>query len=146
MVAAFRGEFEEESMKSLIILSVVLCALILGSVSFNSTAAAGAKKQRAVVNFDAPVMLQGVVLQGKFLFIHDDAAMSRGESCTFVYRGEAEVANKLVASFHCIPVQRAKAKHFVTRSVQTASGAVELREYQFDGDTEAHGVPPLTVR
>jgi hypothetical protein len=128
-------------MKSLIILSAVLCALIFGSVSFNSSAAAGSKKQKAVVNFDAPVMLQGVVLQGKYLFVHDDAAMSRGESCSFVYRGEAEIASKLVVSFHCIPVQRAKANHFVMRSVQTASGTLELREFQFDGDTEAHGVP-----
>jgi hypothetical protein len=128
-------------MKSLIAISVVLCTLILGSVAFTSTAAPGLQKQRAVVQFDTPVTLQGVVLQGKYLFVHDDAAMSRGESCTFVYRGEAEVASKLVVSFHCIPVQRAKVNSFTTRSVETAPGIVELREFQFNGDTEAHGVP-----
>jgi hypothetical protein len=133
-------------MKSLIILSAVFCALILGTVSFNSTAAAGAQKQKAVVNFDSPVTLQGVVLQGKFLFVHDDAAMSRGESCSFVYRGEVEAADKLVVSFHCIPVQRAKAHSFITRTAETAPGTFDLREYQFSGDTEAHGVPTMTVR
>jgi len=133
-------------MKSLIILSAVFCALILGTMSFNSTAAAGSKKQKAVVTFDRPVTVQGIVLQGKFLFVHDDAAMSRGESCSFVYRGEAEIADRLVASFHCIPVQRAKANHFIVRSVETASGPAELREYQFNGDTEAHAVPTMTVR
>lgn len=133
-------------MKSLIFLSVVLCALILGSVSFNSSAASVSQKQKAVVTFNTPVTVQGVVLQGKFLFVHDDAAMARGESCTFIYRGQVEVADKLVASFHCIPVFRAKANHFVFRSVETASGIAELREYQFDGDTEAHAVPTMTVK
>ena len=133
-------------MKSLVFFSVVLCALILGSVSFNSTAASGPRKQKVVVTFNTPVTVQGVALQGKFLFVHDDAAMARGESCTFIYRGQAEVADKLVASFHCIPVYRAKANHFVFRSVETAAGTVELREYQFDGDTEAHAVPTMTVK
>ena len=131
-------------MKSLIILSLLFCALLAGSFAFNSSAAAGAQKQKAFFNFDRPVMLQGVALQGRFLFVHDDAAMSRGESCSFVYRGEAEDRDKLVASFHCIPVFRPKANHFMVRSVETAPGIVELREYQFKGDTEAHAVPTMT--
>jgi hypothetical protein len=133
-------------MKSWIFLSVVLCALILGSVSFNTTSASGPQKQKAVVTFTTPVTVQGVALQGKFLFVHDDAAMARGDSCTFIYRGQVEAADKLVASFHCIPVFRAKANHFVFRSAETAPGVVELREYQFDGDTEAHAVPTMTVK
>jgi hypothetical protein len=93
------------------------------------------------MQFDSPVKLQGVVLQGKYLFVHDDAAMKRGEACTRVYKGEAEVADKLVASFHCIPVARTKVTHFTVRSLETSPGIVEMREFQFSGETEGHAVP-----
>jgi hypothetical protein len=134
-------------MKSLIITLVVLCTIIFGGVSFKSTAATNSQKHKAVAKFDSPVMLQGVVLKGEYLFVHDDAAMSRGEACTFVYRGQAEVAKRLVASFHCTPVQRAKARHFIVRSVESSLSIVEVREYQFEGETEGHAVPTVeTVR
>ena len=128
-------------MKSLVFASLMVGALILGGVSWNSTAATKPTKQRAVAHFDSPVMLQGVVLKGAYLFVHDDAAMNRGEACTRVYKGEAEVTDKLVLSFHCIPVQRDKVTHFTVRSTETSPGKLEIREFQFNGDTEAHGVP-----
>ena len=128
-------------MKRLFIISVVLCTLVLGVVSFRSTAANTSQKHKAVARFDSPVTLQGVVLKGEYLFVHDDAAMSRGDACTFVYRGQSETANRLVASFHCLPVMRDRANHFVVRSVEVAPGLVEVREYQFEGDTEGHAVP-----
>lgn len=132
-------------MKRLFIISVVLCTLILGGVSFTSTAANTSQKHKAVTRFDTPVTLQGVVLKGEYLFVHDDAAMNRGETCTFVYRGQAEISSRLVASFHCIPVMRSKANHFVVRSVEVAPGLVEVREYQFEGDTEGHAVPVVAT-
>jgi hypothetical protein len=128
-------------MKSLAFFLVVLCALIIGSVSWETRASSEGRKQSAVTNFDRPVVLQGVTLKGQYLFVHDDAAMQRGEACTFVYEGNAPLRNKLVLSFHCIPVQRAKANHFVLRAVETSPGVTELQEYQFSGDTEGHAVP-----
>lgn len=128
-------------MKTLIFVSVVLCTLILGSLSWNTTAATEVQKRKAVTNFDNPVLVQGVVLKGRYLFVHDDAAMSRGEACSYIYKGEAERRDKLVASFHCIHVEREKANHFIFRSREIAPGTMELIEFQFSGETAAHGVP-----
>ena len=128
-------------MKTLVFFSVVLCALIFGSVSWKSSAASDAQKQRALAEFPKPVTVQGVVLKGQYLFVHDDAAMRRGEACTYIYKGTAEVRDNLVTSFHCIHVERAKAKNFIWRSRETASGIPELMEFQFRGETAAHAVP-----
>lgn len=128
-------------MKSVAFFVVVLSALIVGSVSWETRASNTVHKQSAVTNFEQAVVLHGVTLKGQYLFVHDDAAMQRGEACTFVYEGNAPIASKLVVSFHCIPVQRVKAKHFILRSIETPSGITELQEYQFAGDTEAHAVP-----
>jgi hypothetical protein len=128
-------------MKSVAFFVVVLCALIIGAVSWETKASNTVRKQSAVVNFDKAVVLHGMTLKGEYLFVHDDAAMQRGEACTYVYEGNAAIPRKLVVSFHCIPVQRSKAKTFVVRSVETFPGLIELQEFQFAGDTEGHVVP-----
>lgn len=128
-------------MKSVAFFVVVLCALIIGSVSWQTKAADTARKQSAVTNFDRAVVLHGVTLKGEYLFVHDDAAMQRGEACTYVYEGNAPLPEKLVISFHCVPIQRAKAKNFTVRSVESSPGINELQEFQFAGDTEGHAVP-----
>jgi hypothetical protein len=113
-------------MKSIAFFVVVLCALIIGSMSWETQASNTARKQSAVTNFDRAVVLHGVTLKGEYLFVHDDAAMQRGEACTYVYEGNAPIPEKLVVSFHCVPVQRAKAKNFILRSVETSPGIFEL--------------------
>ena len=128
-------------MKSVAFFVAILCALIIGSVSWQTQASSTVRKQRAVTNFDRAVVLHGVTLKGEYLFVHDDAAMQRGEACTYVYEGQAQVAKNLVVSFHCVPVERPKAKHFILRSIETSPGVIELQEYQFAGDTEGHAVP-----
>jgi hypothetical protein len=128
-------------MKSIAFFLMVLGALIIGSMSWATKAANEGGKQSAIAHFDRPVVLQGVTLKGEYLFVHDDAAMKRGEACTFVYEGNAPVRSKLVVSFHCNPVQRTKANHFILRSVETSPGITELKEFQFAGDTEGHAVP-----
>ena len=128
-------------MKSIAFFLVVLCALIIGSVSWDTQASNTTRKQSAVTHFDRAVILHGVTLKGEYLFVHDDAAMQRGEACTYVYEGKAPVPKNLVVSFHCIPVQRMKAKNFILRSVETSPGISELQEFQFAGDTEGHAVP-----
>lgn len=128
-------------MKTLVFVSVILCTLIFGSVPWKSTAATDVQKRKAVADFPNPITVQGVVLKGKYLFVHDDAAMNRGEACTFIYKGEAEVLDKLVTSFHCIHVERAKADNFIWRSREIGPGLMELVDFQFSGETAAHGVP-----
>jgi hypothetical protein len=128
-------------MKSVAFFVLVLCALIIGSVSWETKASNTARKQSAVTNFDRAVVLHGVTLKGEYLFVHDDAAMQRGEACTYVYEGNAPMPKKLVVSFHCVPIQRVKAKHFIVRSVETSLGITEMQEFQFAGDNEGHAVP-----
>jgi hypothetical protein len=128
-------------MKSIAFFVIILCALIIGSVSWETRAADAARKQSAVTNFERAVVLHGVTLKGQYLFVHDDAAMHRGEACTYVYEGNAPVPNKLVVSFHCVPLPRARVKNFTLRSVETSPGVTELQEFQFANDTEAHAVP-----
>ena len=128
-------------MKSLLLFVTLLCVVALSGSSFTGSKAANAgKRQKATTRFSQPVRLQGVMLKGEYLFVHDDEAMARGEACTFVYKGNAAVKENLVLSFHCIPAQRFKVTSFTVRT-QQVNGVDELREYQFAGDTEAHTVP-----
>lgn len=136
-------------MKTLVFVSVVICTLLLGSLSWKSSAATDNQKRRAVTVFVTPVDVHGVVLkEGKYLFVHDEAAMKRGEACTYIYKGDAEVRDQLVVSFHCTHVERAKANNFILRSREVAPGIFELVEFQFSGETASHRVPgsgPIAV-
>jgi hypothetical protein len=129
-------------MKKLAFFFVVLCTLLLGSVFSENNVSGRAQKQRAVTQLGQPITVHGVVLPaGRYLFVHDDATMSRGEACTYIYKGDAEIQSKLVVSFHCTPVERKKVGHFTIRSVATSPGVATLLEFQFNGDTESHIVP-----
>jgi hypothetical protein len=101
--------------------------------------------QKAVVQFTEPVKLLSAILKGEYLFLHDEGKMSRGEPCTWVYgRGETGKFDKLVVSFHCIPVERqepaAQFKVIIT-GVATPFTLPEVIEYRFAGSTEGHQVP-----
>jgi hypothetical protein len=129
-------------MKQLAFFFVLLSSLLIGSIISETTGSSAAQKQRAIIQFGQPITVHGVVLPaGEYLFVHDDARMSRGESCTYIYKGTSAISSKLVVSFHCTPAQRKKVSHFTTRSVETAPGITQLLEFQFNGDTEAHLVP-----
>ena len=104
--------------------------------------AANFSRQMAVTIFTQPVHVQGKILKGEYLFVHDDAAMQRGEACTYIYKGNAPLREKLVVSFHCIPTERAKVANFIIRTEEKTPGTIVLREFQFAGDWEAHVVPP----
>ena len=96
-------------MKKLFFILVTLGALVLASFAFEANASS-AKKQRATIRFDKAITVHGVVLTpGQYLFVHDDAAMARGDACTLIYKGDTATANKLVVSFHCTPTERTKA-------------------------------------
>lgn len=130
-------------MKSLLLFVTLICAVVLTSTSFANDKSPAARKQTAITYFREPVILQGVTLQGEYLFVHDEAAMPRGEACTRIYKGNAENASKLVVEFHCVPIQQAISKYFIVRTHRLPSGVVEVTEFQFKGDTEAHAAPPL---
>jgi hypothetical protein len=130
-------------MKRLLFFLAFLCTIILSGSSAPSTANSvnTSKKERAITRFSEPVQLMGVRLIGQYLFVHDDEAMMRGDACTYVYEGAAEIPTKLVVAFHCMPVARDKAAKFTVRTLTTWPGRYELTEFQFGGSTEAHLVP-----
>lgn len=130
-------------MKSLLLFVTLICAVVLTSTSFAIDKSPTARKQKATTQFNQPVVVQGVTLKGEYLFVHDDAAMARGDACTRIYKGNAEIASNLVVEFHCVPIQTAKSKYFVVRTKQRADGGIELTEFQFKDDSEAHATPPL---
>ena len=128
-------------MKSLFLLVALLLAVTLGGTVSMAGKSQEMKKQRAVMTFATPVKLQGVMLKGEYLFVHDDAAMMRGEACTFVYKGSSENASKLVAKFHCTPAERNRVASFTIRTALQPDGVTALTEFQFGGETETHQVP-----
>jgi hypothetical protein len=130
-------------------ITLLFFALFLGVVLSSASAttvtsvASSNHKEHAAATFNEPVRLLGVVLKGEYLFVHDDAAMMRGEVCTFVYKGVIESPDNLVISFHCIPESRTKVASFTVRTKQVLPGFNEVEEIQFAGSTEAHVVPML---
>jgi hypothetical protein len=132
-------------MKSVLLFIALICAVMLSSSLTQSAATATgmARRERALIQFNQPVMLMGKALKGEYLFVHDDLAMARGQACTFVYKGVAEVPDKLVISFHCTPAQRDIVAGFTVRSVEISPGLTEIREFQFGGSAETHLIPSL---
>jgi len=129
-------------MKSfLLFLSLLFVVALSSSAPSVTNAANPVTKEKAVMNFDYAVTLMDVPLRGQYLFVHDDAAMARGEACTYVYKGVNEIAKNLVVSFHCTPAVREKAAHFTVRTLMVSPGQYELMEFQFAGSREAHLVP-----
>ena len=131
-------------MRRLFLLGLMVCAVALSGNLLPSTAKAPAPhKESAVVEFNHQVKLLGVFLKGRYLVVHDDEMMARGEACTFVYSLEGDRQDKLVLSFHCTPVARTKAESFTMRTVSLLPSLAidEVREIQFAGSREGHLVP-----
>jgi hypothetical protein len=97
--------------------------------------------QKAIVELTEPVKLLGAILKGDYMFLHDEGKMARGEPCTWVYaRGKTRTFDKLVVSFHCIPVIRdAPADQFrlIVSAPRPEFGLPEVLEYRFAGSTGA---------
>jgi hypothetical protein len=124
-------------------------ALVFGVSSVALVANSGhAARRSAVVFLASPTLIGSTIVQGPVQFTHDEERMARGEPCTTVRlyepgRGPLEA----IASFRCIP-RKADAPHrFTIRTAPNTElgyGCV-LTEYQFAGDSEAHGVPANRV-
>ena len=125
-------------MKRYIFTAFVILAVGVGIVvaqDHHKKAEAG-KLQKAKVEFTETIKLKDVMLRGEYLFVHDDEKLAKGLDCTYIY----DSSGKLVVSFHCEPIERAKADQFKVL-VTTRGNILELEEYQFAGSTEAHRVP-----
>jgi hypothetical protein len=128
---------------------LILCAMgiIVGALaSFVTGAPPG--RDIEVANIPDKTKLLKATLQGKYIFVHDDSKMAKGEPCLYVYEysedpaGRPEVKpDKLVISFHCQPIQREKVNRIVLTYGMLSGELFELREIQFPGSTEGHRVP-----
>lgn len=131
-------------MKSRIIVGSLLLFGVLGVSTVASRGAnVAASRSWALVNFANRVSVQDRVIMGPVMIVHDDEKMARGEPCTTFYRFDpARGPREELASFHCIPVQRAVAESTTfTLAPGPDTTCKRLVEYQIAGQSEGHRVP-----
>jgi len=73
-------------MRRVLLISLIFGAMtmIAGALGSLATAAAPAKEM-AVVDIPDKTKVLKATLQGKYIFVHDDEKMARGESCFYIY-------------------------------------------------------------
>ena len=107
---------------------------------------AAPSQQQGVVFLEQPTQINGYLVQGSILIVHDEAKMDRGEACTTIYQYRTgKGPGKEITRFTCTPVQRKAVDKFTVNCRRLSTiGSVQinaLTEYQFPGETEGHGVP-----
>lgn len=129
-------------MKRYVLTVMIMSAAIMIGNALAAKGETPSGKEKAVVEFADKTLVLGALLQGKYLFEHDDDRMARGEACMYVYKYEAGKAGDLVVSFHCQPAERREAKATVTSIALTRDPDVfELKEIQFAGSSKGHIIP-----
>jgi len=130
----------------LLVTGSLISVAIVCSVS--SLSAAPPEKEMAVVNITDKTKLLKATLLGRYIFVHDNSKMTKDAPCFYVYEysedpsGKPEVKpEKLVLSFHCLPIERSKPDQIVLTYGMLSPDLFELREIQFAGSTEGHRVP-----
>jgi len=99
-------------------------------------------RQAVYAWFQRPVRVGPHILQGRYVIEHDNDRMARGEPCTHIY---AYNNQKLpLVAFHCIHLERDAAKEHKVVLASTGENTQQFVEFQFAGETGAHGLP--TVR
>jgi hypothetical protein len=99
-------------------------------------------RQTAEVWFTRPTMIGRSIVQGHYVIEHDNDRMARGEPCTHVYAFNDRQTP--VAAFHCTHLDRDRAGQNTVVLITLPDGMQKLTEFQFAGETAAHGYP--TVR
>lgn len=121
---------------------VALAVVALGA----AVSHAAPSLQQGVVYLQWPTQINGRIAQGTVLIVHDEAKMDAGEPCTTIYQyDQGKGRGEEITTFACVPVQRKAAEKLTATCARLSTiGSVPvniLTEYQFAGDTEAHGVP-----
>jgi hypothetical protein len=100
-------------------------------------------RQTAEVWFHRPVLVGRSILQGRYVIEHDNNRMARGEPCTHIYAYNDRT--KPVVTFKCTHLERDRAGRNQVVLFTAPDGLMQqLSEFQFAGETAAHGYP--TVR
>ncbi|HZP49003.1 MAG TPA: hypothetical protein VFB07_10735 [Vicinamibacterales bacterium] len=122
--------------------ALALVGLFAISGIASSGDAAGPARRWAIVTFASPVQIGDQFLMGKYLIVHDDAKMAKGEACTSIYRFDpATGPREQVVAFHCVPAKREVCATAKLTIQDRGLDIPRLVEYQFAGDNEGHGVP-----
>jgi hypothetical protein len=130
-------------MKRIILTVLIFCALIIIGIAFATESSAQTdSKEVVVVELTDKIKLQDKILQGSYIFEHDEARMAKGEPCMYIYTNNKGKIGDKVTAFHCTPVERALVKHVVISVAMTSEPDVwKLKEIQFPGTTKGHLVP-----
>lgn len=96
-------------------------------------------RQAVYVWFQRPVKAGTHILQGRYVIEHNNERMARGEPCTYIYAYDDQQLP--VVAFHCVHLDRDPAKQHQVVLAPTADGMQEFLEFQFAGETAAHGLP-----
>lgn len=130
-------------MRSRILIGALVLVGVLAAATIVARGSAMAPSRQSVVAiFQEPMAIAGTIVQGRVLIVHDHEKMAHGDACTTIYRYQNGKRRQELVSFMCRPVQRPLAKEFRVVSTKNGlSGTQRMLEYQFSGDTEAHGVP-----
>jgi hypothetical protein len=132
-------------MKSRILVGALIVIGLLGVGTFASHGGTDVSKPRqwTMVNFSNPVWVQGNLVMGPVMIVHDDQKMERGEACTTFYRFDpSRGPREELVSFHCTPVQRTVASETTLKVKNGPDGSCKrLVEFQIAGESEAHAVP-----
>jgi hypothetical protein len=121
---------------------LIASALIFATAQLPANAVARSSDiERAVVTLDEPVRLLGVVLHGRYLFLHHDGMMEHGRPCMFVYTLDKANEGARVLAFHCMPVERERSLEFKLFMKTVPGSLPEVTEVQFAGTAVAHQVP-----
>ncbi len=99
-------------------------------------------RQAADVWFTRPTLIGSAIVQGRYVIEHDNDRMARGERCTHVYAFDDRT--KPVAAFQCTHLERPRADQNSVSLTMAPDGMMKvLTEFQFAGETAAHGYPTM---
>jgi hypothetical protein len=96
-------------------------------------------KQTASVFFQRPVWFGETVLMGRYIIEHDTERQARGEPCTHIYA--AGDSSAPVVTFHCTHLDANAADTAVVVLQSNPDGSQKFLQFQFSGETAAHGYP-----
>jgi hypothetical protein len=96
-------------------------------------------RQAVYVWFQRPVWVGRHILQGRYVIEHDNDRMARGEPCTHIYAYDDR--RLPVVAFNCIHLERDHAKAHQVVLGSKGDGMQQFLEFQFAGETAAHGLP-----
>ncbi len=97
-------------------------------------------RQVTEVWFHRPVRVGSHILQGRYVIEHDNDRMARGQPCTHIYAYNNQRVPVVV--FHCTHLERGRTGANIAVLASIGDGNMQqLLEFQFAGETAAHGVP-----